>query len=94
MVPIGISLIDYFNKEHTKAWVPGRSVEVITSKVNHYIKLFLSLVFSSFMTYHGVNDYGSTTGTTNGAGTAYPSEYRSSLPVFGVRVAQSLVFCV
>jgi hypothetical protein len=38
----------------------------------HFIcKLFL--VLSSFLTYHRVNDYGSTTGTTNGAGTAYPS---------------------
>ena len=71
MVPIGISLINYSNKENNKAWVPGRSVEVITSKVNHYIKLFLILVYSSFMTYHRVSDYGSTTGTTNGA--AYPS---------------------
>jgi hypothetical protein len=36
VVPIRISFIDYSNKENTKAWVPGRSDEVITSKVSHY----------------------------------------------------------
>jgi hypothetical protein len=32
--------LDY-SKENSKAWVPGGSVDVITSKVNHY-EIFVS----------------------------------------------------
>ena len=51
--------------------------------------------FSSFMTYHRVCYKSKTTGAGRGTGTAYPSGAHKFIPDFsGVRVAQSLVFCV
>jgi len=47
------------------------------------------------MTYHWVCNKSNTTGVTSGAGTAYLSGAPEFTPGFsGVRVAQSLVFCV
>jgi hypothetical protein len=52
-------------------------------------------VLSSFTTYCRVFGWINTTGATNGAGTAYPSEAPEFTPVFsGVRVTRSLVLYV
>jgi len=52
-------------------------------------------VLSSFMAYHRVYNKSNTMGPTSGAGTAYPSGSLGITPGFyGVRVAQSLDFCV
>ena len=40
------------------------------------------LFYSSFMTYHRIYNYSNTTGTTSGAGTAYPSRAADFTPVF------------
>ena len=52
-------------------------------------------VLSSFMIYHRVCYKGYKTGATSGVGTVTLPDHLDSSPVFsGVRVAQSLVFCV
>jgi len=52
-------------------------------------------VLSSFMTYHLLCNKSNTTGVASGAWTAYLSEGPESTSDFsGIRVAQSLVFCV
>ena len=52
-------------------------------------------VLSSFMTYHVVCNYIHTTGSTSGAGTAYPSGALEFTPVIsGARVTRSLVLYV
>jgi len=46
------------------------------------------------MTYHRACLRSKTTGATYGAGIAYPSGAPEFNPVFGVRVARCLAFCV
>jgi hypothetical protein len=50
---------------------------------------------SLFMTYHQLYNKSNSMGANSGTGTAYPSGDLISSPVFsGVRIGQSLVFCI
>ena len=56
---------------------------------------FLTFILSSCITDNQIFNMSNTTDVTIGAGTYYPSRAPESPPVFsGIRVTQSLVFCV
>jgi hypothetical protein len=57
---------------------------------------YLNIVLSSFMTYHRISNKSNPTSVTSGTGTAYLPKHLTCSPLVlsGVRVAQSLVFCV
>ena len=78
-----------FGPHHDSDNCYGISVSQMTTNMFHFP------VLSSFMAYHRVYSQISKTGSSSGAGTAYPSRAPEFIPVFsGVRITQSFVLCL